>query len=87
MATQTKSSTAKTRSSDDIVGRITKQIRDAGHSYLDSTEKAADRVADLQTRAGEATTIGWIATVADVQAGVTRDAAELYVSAGRRLVG
>jgi hypothetical protein len=61
--------------------------RKAGHAYLDTTEWAAERVADLQRRAGDATSIEWVADIAGAQADVTRDVAAAYVSAGRKLVG
>jgi hypothetical protein len=87
MATQ-----AKTRKSADsgvqaLADRVVEAARDAGNSYLDTTEATAKRVADLQQSIGKASRVELISTVADAQANVTRDVTEAYVSAGRKLIG
>lgn len=87
MATQ-----AKTRKSADsgvqaLADRVAEAARNAGHSYLDTTQATAKRVAELQQSIGEASRIELISTVADAQANVTRDVTEAYVSAGRKLIG
>jgi hypothetical protein len=84
MATQTKSST--TKKSTDPVDRVVEAVREAGHNYLDATEKAAKRVAELQERVGESSGIELVSTVTGAQANFTRDVAQAYVSAGRSLI-
>jgi hypothetical protein len=86
MASQTKTTTSKS-GAQDIFDFVLDTPRKAGHAYLDTTEWAADRVSDLQRRAGDATSIEWIADITGAQADVTRDVAQAYVSAGRKLVG
>jgi hypothetical protein len=86
MASQTKSSTSKSGAGD-IFEFVLDAPRKAGKAHLDTTKWAADRVAELQRQAGDATSIDWIADIAGAQADVTRDVAQAYVSAGRKLVG
>jgi hypothetical protein len=61
--------------------------RRAGHAYLDSTEEAVNRLADLQVSVGQASRVDLVSDLAAVQADVSRDVGRAYVSAGRSLIG
>jgi hypothetical protein len=88
MATQAKSNSRSTGfGAQDLVERVVDVARQAGHSYLDATERAAENVAKLQASAGEASRIEPISAVTGAQADVTRGVADAYVSAGRRIIG
>ena len=87
MATQAKTKKTADSGVQALADRVFEAARGAGHSYLDTAETTAKRVAELQKSIGQATRIELISTVADAQANVTRDVAEAYVSAGRKLIG
>jgi hypothetical protein len=57
--------------------------RKAGDVYLSSYEKAVVAIADSYERAAGATKIDWVASIATLQADVTRQLAQAYTSAAR----
>ena len=83
-ATSTKATSSK--SSSTTSNRVVELVRNAGHSYLDTTEKAAESLAEFQESVGQGTGIDLISSVAGTQAGITRDVARAYVSASRKLI-
>jgi hypothetical protein len=66
---------------------VVEVVRNAGRSYLDAAEQAVDRVAELQERVAEASPFGWASSLTRFQAGLSRDVAGAYASAGRKLIG
>jgi hypothetical protein len=88
MATQARKSTSRSGyGAEALVERAVDVARQAGHNYLDATERAADNVAKFQVSVGQASRIEPISAVTGVQADVTRGVAETYVSAARKLIG
>jgi hypothetical protein len=55
-------------------------------AYVDSYEKAALSIADLQQKVADATPVEWIADFASAQAGLTRELTKAYVSSARELL-
>ena len=49
--------------------------------------RSAERVADVQEETGKSSPWDWVTTMATAQANFTRDIAEAYAAAGRRLQG
>ena len=88
MATQAKSKSQSTSTSPQgLVERFVDVGREAGHSYLDSTQWVGDQVAEFQKSIGEASQVELVSEAARTQADVTREIVDAYVSAGRRMIG
>ena len=75
----------------DQVRQLNEQIIEAskrsGETYLQSYQQLLKTVADVQEQAGKASPWDWVTTMATAQANFTRDIAEAYAAAGRRLQG
>lgn len=73
------------------VRQLNEQIIEAskrsGETYLQSYQQLLKTVADVQEEAGKASPWDWVTTMATAQANFTRDIAEAYAAAGRRLQG
>ncbi len=67
--------------------RIIEASRKSGETYLQSYQQLLKTVADVQEEAGKASPWDWVTTIASAQANFTRDIAEAYAAAGRRLQG
>jgi len=67
--------------------RIIEASRTSGETYLQSYQQLLKTVADVQEQAGKASPWDWVTTMATAQANFTRDIAEAYAAAGRRLQG
>jgi hypothetical protein len=67
--------------------RIIEASRRSGETYLQSYQQLLKTVADVQEEAGKASPWDWVTTIASAQANFTRDIAEAYAAAGRRLQG
>jgi hypothetical protein len=67
--------------------RIIEASKSSGESYLQSYQQLLKTVADVQEEAGKASPWDWVTTMATAQANFTRDIAEAYAAAGRRLPG
>jgi hypothetical protein len=67
--------------------RIIEASRRSGETYLQSYQQLLKTVADVQEEAGKASPWDWVTTMATAQANFTRDIAEAYAAAGRRLQG
>ena len=65
--------------------RIIEASRRSGETYLQSYQQLLKTVADVQEEAGKASPWDWVTTMATAQANFTRDIAEAYAAAGRRL--
>jgi hypothetical protein len=61
--------------------------RTSGESFLRTYEQMLKSVANVQEEAGKASPWDWVTTMATAQANFTRDIAEAYAAAGRRLSG
>ncbi len=55
-------------------------------STIDSYERAAFTVADLQEKVADASRVEWVTTVASAQAGLTRELTKAYTKAARELL-
>lgn len=75
----------------DQIRQLNEQIIEAskrsGETYLQSYQQLLKTVADVQEEAGKASPWDWVTTIATAQANFTRDIAEAYAAAGRRLQG
>jgi hypothetical protein len=60
--------------------------RKAGHSYLDSYEKAVERATDLQLRFAGMTQQEWIKSLIEAQVDITREVSSSYTTAARSLL-
>lgn len=73
------------------VRQLNEQIIEAskrsGETYLQSYQQLLKTVADVQEQAGKSSPWDWVTTMATAQANFTRDIAEAYAAAGRRLQG
>ena len=73
------------------IRQLNEQIIDAsrrsGETYLQSYQQLLQTVAEVQEEAGKASPWDWVTTMATAQANFTRDIAEAYAAAGRRLQG
>jgi hypothetical protein len=67
--------------------RIIEASRRSGETYLQSYQQLLKTVADVQEETGKASPWDWVTTMATAQANFTRDIAEAYAAAGRRLQG
>jgi hypothetical protein len=67
--------------------RIIAASRTSGETYLQSYQQLLKTVADVQEQAGKSSPWDWVTTMATAQANFTRDIAEAYAAAGRRLQG
>ena len=67
--------------------RIIEASRASGETYLQSYQQLLKTVADVQEETGKASPWDWVTTMATAQANFTRDIAEAYAAAGRRLQG
>jgi hypothetical protein len=67
--------------------RIIEASRTSGETYLQSYQQLLKTVADVQEQAGKASPWDWVTAMATAQADFTRDIAEAYAAAGRRLQG
>jgi hypothetical protein len=67
--------------------RIIAASRKSGETYLQSYQQLLKTVADVQEETGKASPWDWVTTMATAQANFTRDIAEAYAAAGRRLQG
>jgi hypothetical protein len=67
--------------------RIIDAGRRSGETYLQSYQQLLKTVADVQEEAGKASPWDWVTTMATAQANFTRDIAEAYAAAGRRVQG
>jgi hypothetical protein len=67
--------------------QIIEASRRSGETYLQSYQQLLQTVADVQEEAGKASPWDWVTTMATAQANFTRDIAEAYAAAGRRLQG
>jgi hypothetical protein len=67
--------------------RIIEASRRSGETYLQSYQQLLKTVADVQEEAGKASPWDWVTAMATAQANFTRDIAEAYAAAGRRLQG
>ena len=67
--------------------QIIEASRRSGESYLQSYQQLLQTVADVQEEAGKASPWDWVTTMATAQANFTRDIAEAYAAAGRRMQG
>jgi hypothetical protein len=67
--------------------RIIEASRTSGEQYLQSYQQLLKTVADVQEEAGKASPWDWVTTMATAQANFTRDIAEAYAAAGRRMQG
>jgi hypothetical protein len=81
MPTQTKSNPVN-----DFSEKAVENGKKAGSAYLDSYEKVVLTLADSYEKAGSATKIDWIETVASAQAGLARDITKAYTTAARELI-
>ena len=73
------------------VRQLNEQIIEAskrsGETYLQSYQQLLKTVADVQEEAGKSSPWDWVTTMATAQANFTRDIAEAYAAAGRRMQG
>jgi TolA-binding protein len=67
--------------------RIIEASKKSGETYLQSYQQLLKTVADVQEEAGRSSPWDWVTTIATAQANFTRDIAEAYAAAGRRLQG
>jgi hypothetical protein len=67
--------------------RIIEASKSSGETYLKSYQQLLQTVADVQEEAGKASPWDWVTTMATAQANFTRDIAEAYAAAGRRMQG
>jgi hypothetical protein len=70
----------------DLNERIIESSKKAGNTYLDIYEKTLNSIADYQEKIGEQSQVDWVTTIANAQAGFTRDLAGAYSSAARSLL-
>ena len=70
----------------DLNERIIESSKKAGNTYLDIYEKTLKSIADYQKKVGEQSDVEWVTTIANAQAGFTRDLAGAYTSAARSLL-
>ena len=71
----------------DLNEQIIEAGRKSGEAYMKTYEQMLKSVADLQEEAGKASPWDWVTAMATAQANFTRDIAEAYAAAGRRLQG
>ena len=57
----------------------------AGEATLAAYARMLERIAELQDNVGKASPVEWLTTFATAQANLTRDLAESYTSAARKL--
>ena len=67
--------------------QIIEASKRSGETYLQSYQQLLKTVADVQEEAGKSSPWDWVTTMATAQANFTRDIAEAYAAAGRRLQG
>ena len=60
--------------------------RKAGHAYLDTYEKAVDRVIELELKVAGSTQQDWLKNLIEAQADFAREVTRSYTSAARTLV-
>jgi hypothetical protein len=79
------SSTWPTASAE-INERIIDSSKQAGEVTLSAYAKTLGSIAELQENVGKASQLDWLTTFATAQANFTRDLAEAYTDAARKLV-
>ena len=66
--------------------RIIDSSKQAGEVTISADAKLLENIAELQENVGKASQVDWITTFATAQANFTRDLAEAYTAAARKLV-
>ena len=66
--------------------RIIESSKKAGNVYLDMYEKTLHSIADYQEKVGKQSDVEWLGTVANAQAGFTRQLTDAYTSSARSLL-
>ena len=66
--------------------RIIDSSKQAGEVTISAYAKLLENIAELQENVGKASQVDWITTFATAQANFTRDLAEAYTAAARKLV-
>jgi hypothetical protein len=66
--------------------RFVDASRRAGTVYVDATERAWRSLADYEERVGRASNLGWVASLTQAQADLTRAWTDAYASTARDLL-
>jgi hypothetical protein len=88
---------AETKSTEGNVEQVADRIRELNERIIDSSKQAGEAtlsayakmlgsIAELQENVGKASQLDWLTTFATAQASFTRDLAEAYTAAARKLV-
>jgi hypothetical protein len=94
MATSSKETQGKTEGNLEQVAdrirefneRIIESSKQAGEKTLSAYAKTLQSIAELQENVGKSSQLDWLTTFATAQANFTRDLAEAYTAAARKLV-
>jgi DNA-binding ferritin-like protein len=70
----------------ELTERIIDSSQQAGDATLSAYAKTLENIAELQENLGKGSPVDWITTFATAQANFTRDLAEAYAAAARKLV-
>lgn len=70
----------------ELTERIIESSKQAGEVTLSAYAKTLESIAELQENVGKASQLDWLTTFATAQANFTRDLAEAYTAAARKLV-
>jgi hypothetical protein len=70
----------------ELTERIIDSSQQAGEATLSAYAKTLENITELQGNLGKGGPIDWITTFATAQANFTRDLAEAYAAAARKLV-
>ena len=70
----------------ELTERIIDSSQQAGEATLSAYAKTLENITELQENLGKGSPIDWITTFATAQANFTRDLAEAYATAARKLV-
>jgi len=70
----------------ELSARFAEAARKAGNRYLDSYEKAVDRMVELELELAGLTPQEWLKTLIQSQADLTREVADAYAKTARSLL-
>jgi hypothetical protein len=89
-STQTKNGAPPVEAAFEQVKELNEQFvataRKAGTLYLDSYEKAVDRAVELELKLAGLTQQGWLKSVIEARADITREFTSSYATAARSLL-